>query len=240
MARRKRVPVNRHEDGSRASIGDFDVDQACNTLNTAAQRECAMYLDEFRAGDILNWFFEEETLRRLRLVKDLVPVTQNLQDYVLLPHARMVIDFKELTVPTILPTAYKPDLTKCQPIIAAAEKALEIQSKYARVKHLLRWFNRNATPGAIRAYWPAVLTLCPDSPSMRALMNAVPTRYDTPRGIGVLLPLIRETASTVAAMELIPADIQKRPRNDVWFSLDGTEREFDGAPYATEHLLINV
>jgi hypothetical protein len=240
MGRRKKIHVNKFENGSRVSIGDAHVDVACTKLNVTAARECALYLDHFEGGNILNWFFEEEVLRRLRLVKDLIPIAYSNEDYVLIPGVRINIDFKRLAVPTILPVSYRPDLTKCQPIIEAAKKALEIHRKYARVKHMLRWFNRNATPGAIRAYWPAALALCPNSVSMQALMDAAPARYDTPRDIGTLLPLIRETASTVAAMELIPADAEPRTRSNVWLALDAADDEFEGVSYGVEALTINV
>ena len=204
--------VNRHVDGARASIGDGYVEEACGKLNLTAQRECNMYLEHFEAANILNWFFDEELLRQLRLIHGLIPIDEHMEGYALHENVRLFINYKHLNVPTILPVSFTPDFERCRPIMAAAQLAQEIHRKYARVRHVLRSFNRNATPGAVRAYWPAVLALCPKAPVLQDMMDKAPTRYDTPRDIGRMLPLVRETACTVAGMEMIPADATGRDR----------------------------
>jgi hypothetical protein len=57
------------------------------------------------------------------------------------------------------------------PLVSAVATLNELHAKWGAVKHLLRWLNRNATPGAVRANWPSVLTLCPDSPGLKDLQH---------------------------------------------------------------------
>jgi hypothetical protein len=75
---------------------------------------------------------------------------------------------------------------------------------------MLRWFNRHATVGAIRHYWPAAVTLCPNAPNLKGLLEKPAERFNVPIGVTEMLPLIRETAATVATMQLLG----DRPIND--------------------------
>jgi hypothetical protein len=78
--------------------------------------------------------------------------------------------------------------------------------------------NRNATPGAVRANWPSVVKLCPDAPMLKELQQA-PVRYTNPQELNGLLPLIRATATTVAAMAMIPGEAHVRIKSSVWLTL---------------------
>jgi hypothetical protein len=208
-------------------------------LNKTMLRECHMNLEHFKAADALDWVFSADVLQRAAAVKGIVTPGYKHENYHL-PNTNitLTLDFENLPVPPIMSTAATPDLSKCATFVAAIKTAQEIQHKYARVKHLLRWLDANATPGAIRTYWPAVVALCPRSAI--AKLPSAPARCTTPHGIGEMLPLIRETAGTVAAMQMIPADITTRGATDMWIALPSSREELDGTAYAVEAITVNL
>ena len=239
MGRRRRMKRS-YEDGARDSLGDVHVAAACTKLDNTAKRECALYLETFEAGSILPWLFDEDLLRRLRAIHGVVETRFDWGKYTLLPGVDLTLFYTKLDVPAILPKAFKLDILRAQPLLEAAHKAQEIHQKYARVKTMLRWFTRNATPGAIRNYWPAVVTLCPSAPALQDMIAKAPARYSTPSEIGAHLPLIRETARTVAGMEMLPADATMREIGNATLSLAVGKHDFEGVPYWTDGLTINL
>lgn len=215
--RNKSAPVNRHVDGQRNSIGENHVENACIMLNTAAQRECELNLRRFKGNELVPWMFDPDTLRKAAAVKGIVRPANWTQSYEVASKVTTYINFTDLPWVTVEPTQYQTgqfyDADPNHFLFEAAREAQVILAKYARVKHLLRWFNCHATPSAVRHYWPAVMVLCPGSP---ANTPEAPSRFDTPTRIGAMLPMIRETANTVAAMQLLSGDVKPRGRGDVW------------------------
>jgi hypothetical protein len=199
-----------------------------------------MSLEPFTAEDALDWLFSADVLQRAKAVRGIVAPEYKTERYFIpgLKGVQLTLNFKNIPLPTIVAEAATPDLSKCASFLAAVETARGIQHRYARVKHLLCWLDANATPGAIRTYWPAVVALCPHSGI--AKLPSTPTRCATPAAIGEMLPLIRETAGTVAAMQMIPADIAARDQNDMWITLPTSTEELEGASYVAEAISINL
>jgi hypothetical protein len=196
-----------------------------------------MNLEHFKAADTLDWLFSADVLQKAAAVRGIV-TPESMYERYNIADVQLTLDFKNLPMPTIMSRAATPDLSKGASFVAAIKTAKEIQHKYARVKHLLRWLDANATPGAIRTYWPAVVALCPRSGI--AKLPSTPTRCATPVSIGEMLPLIRETAGTVAAMQMIPADVTVRMTNDMWIVLLSSTEELEGATYVVEAITINL
>ncbi len=110
------------------------------------------------------------------------------------------IDFQSASVVTPTTDAWEPQ-PDCGPFIDAITQMKAVYEAWCRVGHMLNWLDANATPGAIRHYWPTMLSL---APRCDALKEASTFRYVEPAGISALLPLLRETAGTVASALLLP------------------------------------
>lgn len=224
MSRRKSVPVNRHVNGERSSIGDDTVNSAVLNCVEAMHIEIAMNIEkEFSAMQMLHMFFPDDLADRLKAVRHCVtPVSQTGHYPVGGAGLMCHINWEKTGIPTPAPDALAPHAERMGLFFAAIDTCRTARMKYGKVVHLLRWFNRNATPSAIRNYWPSALALTPGSNFARD--NAEPpSRYTTPNGIGGLLPLLRETAGTVAGMQLIPSDLEGRSRGQVWLTFEPTE-----------------
>lgn len=218
MSKLRRDKANRFEDGNRASIGDYYVDRACEALDHACACEAALFVQSFTARDVVPMLFHDVDVAKLKAVHGLLHDEQNRGTFNLKPYLNGSITIRTADMPAPAISALYWQVDRAGPLAAAVQTLNELHVKWGAVKHLLRWFNRNATPGAVRANWPSVLLLCPDSPALKQL-DASPLRYTNPQALSSLLPLIRSTATTVAAMAMIPSDATPRIRNTVWVVL---------------------
>ena len=79
-----------------------------------------------------------------------------------------------------------------------------IHQKWVAVRAVCTWLNlHNATLGAARYYWPSILMLMPQNEDLAACGG---TRYKDVPGISEIIPLMRDTATTVATMKLLPEE----------------------------------
>jgi hypothetical protein len=79
-----------------------------------------------------------------------------------------------------------------------------IHQKWSDVRHVCTWLNlHSATLGAARYYWPSILMLMPQNEDLAACSG---TRYKDVPGISEIIPLMRETATTIATMKLLPEE----------------------------------
>lgn len=208
MSRRFYGNKNRYEDGSRQSIGDYHVDQACSKLMTAAMREATCLLPEFTRREIAEMLFPPETILLVEKATLYLKEQYTINSYRLHPAARLSLDFEGTGLQPIASSSVVP-----QPSYEKLEKAIavlmELQRKWMSAADLLRWFNKYATPGAVRAIWPTAMQLCPQSSAWTNLKEA-PMRYTDPPDLAVRLPQIREATATVAAMALMPDSLVAR------------------------------
>lgn len=216
MSRRfPRVIVNRHADGSRASIGDTDVAAACSKLDQAVSKECALLCQGFDVKQVIPMLFPDDVVELLVASRIYFDTYSPTGSYPWDTNAALYVDLNfEGVIPTPSASAFRPNPTRYADFLYTINQATKIREKYAAVKHLLRWFNRNATPAAVRALWPAVLTLCPGSALCKEYAE-MPSRYVAPDQTGELLALIRDTAATVAHMQMLPSDVVSRTRGTV-------------------------
>lgn len=221
--RKLRIPVNRHADGERSSIGDDTVNGAVNRITAAMHAEIAMNVERgFIAMDALHMFFPDDLADQLRAVRHCVTPSSTTGNYpVGGSDIKTHVDWSKSGIPTPSVDAMQPHYDRMDLFHAAIQTVRDARIKYGKVVHLIRWFNRNATPSAVRNYWPSALALVPGS--RFAADNAEPpSRYSVPNGIGGLLSLLRETAGTVAGMQLIPSDMKGRARGQVWLTFEPT------------------
>ena len=220
-----------------------DMETAIGTLDKTCYNEISMFVPQrFHREAVLPWLFSEDTLAKLRAVKGMVNTDANkvypIDDGV----CDIVMEYKtykndNASVPAIEPCMLQIS-SWAEPLLTTIASMQAIHEKYGRVKHLLRWFNMNATEGAVRNYWPAAMSLCPNSSV--AQMTVAPVRYNTPAGIGEMLPLIRETAGTVAAMQLVPADVPDRPYNNMRLILNERPHVWEGIKVALDKQIVNL
>jgi hypothetical protein len=79
-----------------------------------------------------------------------------------------------------------------------------IHQKWVEVRAVCAWLNlHSATLGAARYYWPSILMLMPQNEALAACGGA---RYKDVPGISEIIPLMRETATTIATMKLLPEE----------------------------------
>ncbi len=176
-----------------------------------------------------------ETWEKLQAAKPLLEIDSTFDTYTIAAGANLRIDFRvdpgagwqpkyELVMPVFNDAAMELQ-PPFKELLDAVAQIRTIYEEFEVAKYVLRWFNSNATPGAIRYYWPTALTLCPHSPALQA-MQETPTRFSEPEGISERLPLIRESAGTVAKYMFVRDQAEKPDRYMVvTLSSDGIQRD---------------
>jgi hypothetical protein len=196
--------------GDRTTLGGhFTV--ALQNINKLNERVVAVTAPLAQsAAELLPCMFNAETLDILRKAFPLSVTTSRTGQYPLADNMACYvnIDF-DRTNPAIAIVPPRAnvlhiDPVQGKPLLDTVEKICKIREKFAVVSHVLSWLDANATPGAMRYYWPTMLALAPECP---ALNVQAPARFIEPVGVAPLLPLIREAASTVASALLLPADV---------------------------------
>jgi hypothetical protein len=92
----------------------------------------------------------------------------------------------------------------------------------------------------VRYYWPSVLQIC-NSPE---IATELPSRYQDPPYLSRYLPMLRETATTVAASALLPdfAYIKSRDYAHLTFDTHTVMRNYGGEDikYDTDTVTFNI
>lgn len=240
MSRRGRSTVNRFQDGSRASIGDYYVDQACNALNKAMWIEATMFVQPIEWRALLPMVIPDDVMDKLRAAAPYASMPGLSRNYDMRPHAAayLAIDFDGMGI--IPPHTLMVHPERWEPLREKIVALDELRKKWGAVKYVLRWCNRNMTPGAVRNIWPSALALSPDSPNMKEMKGAAPVRYDQPARLGEMLPLIRYTAGIVAGMQMLPSDVTPRKREGVCVTLDEPTAMVEGCQISLEQATFNT
>lgn len=196
--------------GERESIGDSEVHVACGNITKMMGAHVALAIKwqpEFHST--LQMLFEQSTIDRAAAAYGIIDARSDFETYAnLAPRVSLNINYKDTGMPTIEAGCLRvqPSATR---LLHTIEEIRSIYLKYEQVKYVLRWMNRNATPGAIRHYWPTALALCRTSQPLLKVAGGA-TRYAEPHGIGSMLQAIRDTAQTAAAAALLPGDAAAR------------------------------
>jgi hypothetical protein len=99
-----------------------------------------------------------------------------------------------------------------KPLLEAIDQIKLIKRKFDLAEHVLAWLDGNVTAGAMRYYWPTVLSLAPSAP---ALATDAPARFNNPGNIAPFLPFIRDAASTIASALLLSEETDIKTRGMV-------------------------
>lgn len=107
-------------------------------------------------------------------------------------------------VPMLMPHKPKPLPIELVQFDASMRRTIE---EFTKVRFMLGWFQDNATAGALRHYWPACAAFLPKGFEFPSTKGA----FREPKDIGRVLPLLRETATFVAAIKLMPQEYTAPP-----------------------------
>jgi hypothetical protein len=201
----------------RSSLGDLHVETAIGDINRLQTRAVALMSDyDISREDTLPMLFRDGDLHKLKQVHGMVEARLSVMLYTIQPGVSLHIDFTGAQVPSIEAEwlYLQPDRTGPLLNYIAAVKA--VHEQYEEVKAVLRWLNRNATPGAIRFYWPTAMNLTKSSPIWRDLQQ-VPSRCNVPAGLSDWIQPIKDSANTMAAAAMMP-DTLTRPRGTMGLS----------------------
>lgn len=221
MGWRNRRNVTRTSD-ERSSIGDGYVDEAVAKLNlTCGAAVATMTRYTQSREETLPMLFRDDDLAKLEAVLGMVDPSMNQEGYIVQPDVILTVSYAGAKVPTIERGRLYLQPDRIAPLLSYIAEVKAIHDKFEEVKAVLRWFNRNATPGAIRYYWPTALELCRKAPAFDALQE-VPTRYHNPPKISSWLQPIKDAAATVAGSLLLPGDARPRIRDKMWLTFATT------------------
>lgn len=222
-----------------ASIGDNHVDSAGIEINRLMQKAVTV-LTEYNPTreKTIEMLFTDSQIARSCNARGLVTPSGYCRSYSI-HGATLSIDYNEALCLPIDESAMMMQTNLIPPLLAFIRDVKAIYYQYEEVKACLRWLNRNATAGAVRFYWPTVLKLCPNAPSMAALQG-VPSRYAEPHGIGDRLQMLRDTATTMAGAAMLPTDAEVRVRNKMWLTFQARVVEREGYSFTTDSLTFNI
>lgn len=225
----------------RSSIGDIHVEEAVTLINRTAMKAAAVMTSYTIArDDTLRMLFSDNVLMRAAAAKDIIEPMSVLDDYPVAQDVRLYVNFADSRYPTISDKALTPQPDLIQPLLTYVEQVKAIYHSYEQVKAVLRWLNRNATPGAIRYYWPTALTLCPKAPSLLELQH-VPSRFTNPLDVGGWLQAFKDTAATMAGSAMLPSEAQPTHRKQMWLTFAQTTVQVGpGTSYRTDGLQFNI
>lgn len=240
MGRRGRTIVNRHVDGERSSIGDFYVMEAIRRLDRCALIEMNIHAPEqFSRVRLTPMLFPDDKVEKLEAVRGWVDASRDIVGYSLNNHRRLYIDWDGAKMPAPEPCVMAIEPIRAMPLFDTLNTMSLIREKYAAVTHVLRWLNRHVTPAAVRALWPPVLTLCPTSPMCKEYAD-MPSRWAAPHDAGRYAALLRDTAGTVAATQLLPSDLEPRRKVNAWLTFTQQDVTREGITFPADELIANL
>lgn len=245
MSRRHTKPKYDDEGNAiRSSLTDNAVENACIAINRKMQRAVRVLTRyDVSVDATIKMLFTDDQIERARRALNLVrpeswtvsyPV--NYDAAITSPYAYLNVNFDKSNCLPLDPArrAFRADLIS--PLNTFISEVTAIVDQYNEVKEMLRWFNRNATMGAIRYYWPTAMQLCPEQ--FRNYQE-VPARFNTPAAISDRLQMIRYTAATWAGAQMLP-EVDARQRGTMWLTINQHKVEREGVTFHTDQAIFNI
>lgn len=246
MGRNQYRHITRPASSQRASLGDGPVDSAIGRLKQVQQKAVSTMTSYpgSRRG-VIDLLFDPDTIRRANDARNIIKPQTTTIEYDMGCDVRLSLDFDGEITPAIqasnlcLQSGFIPLVNK----FINEVKAVHLQ--YEEVKAVVRWLNRNATPGAIRYLFPQAMKLVPDSPIWKDLQQ-VPSRYSQPDGIAAWTQPIKDAANTFACMALLPEEAKARERvRGMWLTFKSSKVHLDrvndphAVHYMTDEIIYN-
>lgn len=205
------------------------------------QQQAATVLTSYEhdINQTIAMLFLDDDIAKSEATKNIVvsphgQIALNLQE---VPDAVLTLNFEKSRFHALRPEYSEVHPSRSVPLLAYMKQVQAIYYQYEQVKAVLRWFNENATRNAIRYYFPAAATLCPQT-----FADVAPAaRHRPPAGVHDWLQPIRDTAATVASAVMLPSDAMTRRRKDMWLTFAPTLVHGAGdAKYTTDQITFNV
>ena len=217
-----------------------EMEPALSKINRWQQQAVAL-LTEYTpdVNQTIEMLFAPDTIARATAAVGVVPSMQTVRSYKSYTfNATLVIDFEDAYPMPIRAECIAIQEHKVAPLRQFVAEVEKVYLQYEEVKGVLRWLNRNATLGAIRAYFPSVMKLCPN---MFGEMVTPPTRYDEPLGMAAgWLQHIRDAGNTVASAQMIPAEARARDRNSMWLTFEPRTVDVGESKYLTDQITFHI
>lgn len=225
-----------------SALGDGHVESAVGTINQLCQRTVAVMTEYTMTRDeTVCALFSPDVLHRAMAATDLIEPESHVIRYNLDPigPVNLTINYRDAgAYPPIKESAMVLQASS-DVLVAFIEKVRAIHEQFEELKAVLRWLNRNATPGAIRYYFPTVLALCPQSPPIMALQH-VPTRYTQPKDINDWMQCIRDASALYAGAQMLPSTAKRRDRESMWLTFTPYEVHRGPIKFQTDQIIYNL
>ena len=203
-----------------SALGDNHVEVGLDTINSLCQKTMAVMTEyPFTREQTVPMLFPPDVLDRALAAKELIEPETNTIDYTI-AGAVLNLHYVGSYWPPINESAMALQ-PSAEPLLAFIEQVRAIHLQFEEIKDVLCWLNRNATPGAIRYYFPVASALCPDSPPLKALPH-VPSRYTQPIGINDWMQTIKDASACYASTQMLPGTARFRQRERaMWLTFPG-------------------
>ena len=214
MARNLYRHISRPSCSERASLGDGPTEAAIVRLKQV-QQKAVTTMTNFHGSrrGVIDMLFNPDTIRRANDCRGIITPATNTIAYNVLEPAKVTlsVDFGGETTPAIQPEKMFLQQSFYDHMMPFMIEVERVHMQYEELKAVVRWLNRNATPGAIRYLFPQAMKLVPDSPIWKDLQQ-VPSRYSQPDDIAAWTQPIKDAANTFVAMALLPEEAKARTR----------------------------
>lgn len=226
---------------ARSSLGDTHLADAITALSkTCGATVATMLRYEPSIHQTIPMLFRDDAVQRIKAAQGLIDPSSSINAFDIMMGVALGLNFTTI-MPTPTEDAFLLQHERARPLLHWITEVQAIHNRFEEVKGVLRWLNANATPGAIRYYFPSAMKLCPRSPAFTD-MEAVPTRHHTPPGINEWLQAIRDASTTVASSLLLPNDAQPKQRDKMWLTIHTAPVHLvpAGAHYTTDTMTYNL
>ena len=206
-----------------SALGDNHVHDAINTIDLLCERTVNVMTEySVSRDDTIRMLFEPDVLDRAGAAVGVIDPSTNSEDYKIsgcLLHIQYLRYHGNYAGSAPWPTIRSGAMIlqdSAAPLLHFIESVRAIYEQFEEIKAVLRWLNLNATPGAIRYYFPTASALCPNSPPLKALLH-VPSRYTQPKDINDWMQMIKDAAACYASTQMLPTD--SKPKDKTPMSL---------------------
>ena len=221
---------------ARTVLGGNHMHTAKSKIETLCQRSVKVLAPfDHDMKEVWTWCFSDDVRMTLTHANDMVQ--KNIYgwgiatngSYNLTEGEEIKFDFDFVNSLAPKSELFKFDPVAGRPLLEAIDQIKLIKKKFDLAEHVLEWLDGNVTAGAMRYYWPTVLSLAPNAPAMA---TDAPTRFNTPGNITPFLPFIRDAASTIASALLLSEETDIKTRG-MELGLSGNGMKIGEANFST-------
>ena len=178
---------------------------------------------DFDLQAVCNWCFPADALAKLREAMPLVDCVTHCHTYPIEIEGvstRLSLELDGIGYPAPNETLFK--LPPGNLLYDAIIHIQKIVKQFNEVRMVINWMDKNASVGALRYYFPAILSLIPADKTPLFEVNG--NVHKTPQGIADYIPLIRDRVSPLIVSALLlpdpPYTATPQETVNVWFNYE--------------------